>query len=647
VVFALTSCASGVAPGSPDANSVGDEPDGRAADSDAGITSDAKRVVVLVVGDGMGFGQLEAASRFAHGAPGALGVYSLPNRGEIRSASLSGITDSAAAATTMATGAATFNGRIGQDRAGAPRETLVELAHRLGMPAGVVSTAALAHATPGAFTAHRPSRDEYVDIADDQVLVVQPEVMLGGGAMYYDAAGTNASVRDDDGLVDAASAAGYTVARNAGQLQAAADESVRVLGLFADEHMDYELDRTADSEQPSLTDMSLAALDVLDRTSDEGFFLLIEGARIDMAGHGNDIERAIGETIELDRTVEAVRAWAAARPIDMTLIVTADHETGGLHVVEPAGMGEVPEVTWRWDQHTNARIGVFASGPGTELFDGVVSDFRSVHAVLSSSLTSAAIVQPPALIVPDGHLGDLRHRAVEQTVVSGFGEGFNQLDALYVDADEHGLAIGVEGLFQWDENAVVIALDVDYGAETGAGDLSGAVNDTEGRADAILASLNVVAPPVDGFGAELAVVVWGGVDPHLEDMHEDAGLRGIISPLGDPSDLWWYGAATNFGERVRVRGDAATPVSGDGLEVVIPWDTLYPDGVPAGATVALAAMMVNDDGGYTSNQALPPFTSGIDNPGRDLVPLPGIVVFVADSDADGVPDGDEAPTILP
>ena len=644
--IALSACASGRAPGSPDAGTHPGDPDADtvAPNGDAAV-ADQKRIVVLIIGDGMGRGQLDAASELAHGASGALAMQTLPNRGSMRTASLSGITDSAASATAMATGAMTFNGRIGQDRDNDAVETLVELAHRLGMPAGVVTTSALPHATPGAFTAHRPSREDYVDIADDQALVVQPEVMLGGGAKYYLAAGTGASVRDDAGLLDAMTAAAYEIVTTAAQLADASENGGRVIGLFADEHMDYELDRTAESQQPSLTEMSIAALDLLDRASEQGFFLVIEGARIDMASHVNDLERAIGETLEVDRTVEAVRTWAGDRSAQMTLIVTADHETGGLVVVEPAAMGELPTVSWRWEAHTNAQVDVFASGPGTAVFDGGICDQRWVHEVLASRLEGRALVEPQRLLVPDGHLGDLRYLAAQQTVVTGCGEGFNQLDALRVDADGRGLSIGIEGLFQWGQNAVVVVIDVDFGAATGAGDLVGAVSDTDGRADGILASLNLSAPPVTGFGAELAVVVWGGDDPHLEDTHDDAGLRGLAMPLGDPGDLWWYGAATNFGEGVRVHGAPFTPVTGDGLEVSIPWATIYPGGVPAGATIAFSAVLVNDDGGYTSNQALPAFTAGIANPGRELVPLPGVVVFTVDADADGVPDGNAAPTV--
>ena len=146
-----------------------------------------------------------------------------------------------------------------------------------------------------------------------------------------------------------------------------------------------------------------------------------------------------------------------------------------------------------------------------------------------------------------------------------------------------------------------------------------------------------------------AAVAWGGTNPRLEDLNDDTGLRGLVAPVGDPNNLWWYSAATNFGEKVRAGDLALTPTVGEGFEAFIPWTSLFPGStagqVPTGARVAVAAIMVNDDGGYSSNQALPPFAAGADNPGRDVVPLPGVVELAIDSDADGVADGNQAPTV--
>jgi alkaline phosphatase len=607
-------------------------------------------VVVLMIGDGMGQGQLEAASLYAYGEPGRLFLEGMPRRGQIRTASLSGFTDSAAAATAMATGELTYNGRVGLDRRGDPAETLVELAHRIGLRAGVVSTSSLPHATPAGFTAHRDSRGQYVEIAGDQALLVQPDVMLGGGWRYFLPAGEG-SVRTDEGLIAPLQAAGYDVVFSSAELHAlpAPGPGDRVAGLFAADHLDYVIDRDDGTTQPTLAEMSIAALAYAE-ASPNGFFLVIEGARIDMASHGNDLRRAITETLAFDEAVRAVSEWAASRE-DVTILVTADHECGGLDVIAPRPAGVLPDVTWRWGEHTNARVDIFGSGPGSELLDGVVADHVAVHAVIEALLLGEAPSLPERTLQPDGNLGELRHLAASQLNATSFGAGFNQLDALRVDADAYGLAVGVEGVFESGHNAVVLLVDVDLGAGTGYGAIGATLSDGTGRIDLILSSMSVDAPAVPGFGVDYAVASFGGREGRREDLIQDAGLRGFVPPRGEIDNLYWYGTPSTFGEGVRTSGVSIAPTAGEGWEVLLPWDALYPDhggGVPIGATVGIAVVLVNDDGGYTSNQSLPPFAAGtVSSPGRDPIALPGVVRFVVDSDLDGEGDGDEAPAALP
>lgn len=606
-----------------------------------------RRVVILMIGDGMGRAQLDAASLYATGATGGLYMQGLPHRGQVRTASLSGITDSAAAATTMATGVKTLNGRIGMDAQGQPVETLVERARRAGLRTGIVTTTSLPHATPGSFSAHRPSRHDYVDIAGDQALVVQPDVMLGGGLRYFLPAGPD-SDRDDAGLIEPLHAAGYDVVYTAAELAALEPSPGRKLfGGFAGDHLTYALERAPDSTEPTLAEMSLAAIRQLDATG-TGFFLMIEGGRIDHAGHGNDLANNVGETLAFDEAIAAVHAWQQTSDADVTLVITADHECGGLTIRSPpARAGQLPDVMWRWGQHTNARVDVFGAGSGTADLDGQVIDHAAVHALLAARVDGAAVVAPPRVLTPDGSFGELRYRVAEQVVTSGFGAGFNQLDALHLDADATGLAIGVEGVFEWAANAVVVLIDVDYGAGTGVTSFGGALSDSDGRVDAIVSSLHADGSALAGFGADFALVSWGGTDPHVEDLIDDAGLRALVAPLSAPDDLSWHGAAINFGERVRTSGTAVTTVTGEGLEVLIPWPSLYQSGLPAGATLAIAVVLVNDDGGYASNQALPPFAPGTPNPGRSDFALPAVAVLPVDADGDGLVDATFSPVVIP
>jgi alkaline phosphatase len=590
--------------------SAGTPPDA----SDSG-TTDQKRIVILMIGDGMGRGQREAASHFARGAPGQLFLESLPRRGTVITSGPSGTTDSAASATTMATGRRAFNGAIGIDRDGVPVQTVVELAHELGMPAGVVATSALPHATPGAFTAHKDSRHDLGEIAADQVRVVKPDVMLGGGAQYF------------GDLYDDLSTAGYHLVRDRAEL-ASAPATGALAGIFATDHLEFTIARPASTGEPTLLEMSRAALDRLDRSPD-GFFLMIEGSRIDMASHQNLLAEAIGETTAFDDTVEGVAQWAAGRD-DVTLIVTSDHECGGLEVVAGHGAGTLPDVRWRWLQHTNAPVGVYARGPGTEVFDGATIDHRTIHRVIESRLRGVPYEAPPAERIPDGRLADLPHVAAMQANMSGFGAGYNQLDALHLAADEHGLALGVAGLFEQDHNAVVVLIDVDFGAATGPARLRGALTDTNGIADAILSSLNLDAPATAGFGADLAIVTHGAQDPWLEQTVTAAGLRGLRAPYGAANNLGWFGLAMNFGDDTKSITSPAPPktaLANRGFEAHIPWEQLYPAGKPATPRLAISVVLVNDDGGYTSNQALPSFPAGTANPARVPTALPGIVVI--------------------
>jgi alkaline phosphatase len=592
-------------------------------------------VVIVLIGDGMGYGAMDAASLFKYGETGRLSMQTLPYRGEVRTGGPSGITDSAAAATVMATGEYTWNGRIALDRDAIPVETLVEHARQNGWAAGIVTTTSLPHATPAGFTAHTIGRGYMTSIAQDQVRRTKPQVMLGGGSIYY------------ADLMDEVERSGYVVANDRFQLEdAVATGTTRLFGAFVPDMMTMTASRPIDTLEPDLPQMARAALTVLDRDP-QGFFLMIEGGRIDHGGHANNLIDVVNETLTFDDTIALVTQWARARG-NVTILVTADHECGGLEIVAPHPAGEYPDVRWRWGNHTNARVAIYGEGPGTDVVDGAVIDQRWIHAIGMSRIDDAPMIVPGREPIPDGELGDLRHRAAVQEVATGYGEGFNQLDAMWLDATPRGLFVGIEGLFEWDTNAVEVWIDVDPGAGTGMPGLKDALTDTTGVVDSVLTASNVSAPTDSaiGFGADVALVAVGGADPHIEDLIETGGLRGLRAPYGEPSDLGWRRTSMNFGA-VRVRGTPLTRVPGQGMEAFVPWVELYPDGVvPVGARVAVAAVLVNSDGGHTSNQALPSFPAGTPNPGRVVTPLPGVVLYEVDANRDGIVDGDVPPTIV-
>jgi alkaline phosphatase len=611
---------------------------------DSGTSSADRPIVILMIGDGMGRGQRDTASLFAHGETGRLFMESLPHQGEITTASLSGVTDSAAAATAMATGAVTWNGVIGEDREEQPVQNLVEEARALGLSVGVVTTAEVTHATPAGFTAHEGSRNDGPDIADDQAVLL-PDVLLGGGAAHFIGQDELGSQRKDDGLIELIQSAGCTVLFERDALLA--DDPAQpgcLFGLFSTSHLEFMVERPEETTEPTLRELTQAALDRLDQDED-GFFLMIEGARIDMACHSNELERSIGETLEFDATVELVSDWLEGRE-NALLIVTADHETGGLEVSKPGAAGEYSEVTWQSREHSNADISLFAAGDGAEIFDGQTLHHPWVHAYISAHLYGQEIVAPAVPLLPDGLLNDHRWRVTEQSLTTDFGVGYNQLDALTLDVSPDGLFIGIEGVFEEDHNAVMVLIDHDPGQGTGTASLSGAFDDTDGALETILTNVSLTAPPIKDFGADMAVLTRGGSFSQVfASLSQFAGIRGTSEDYGAPDDLWWLTAAVNFTDDVLVSGSPGSVVTEKGVEMFVPWASLYPeekDLIPVDAAISLVAVLVNTDGTAISNQALPPWSEAVDS---DEVPLPGVVTFLIDSDSDGVPDGDVPPEV--
>ncbi len=269
--------------------------------------------IILAVGDGMGFDPIEVTS-VVHDD---LTLQSMTPVGYTRTHSRSGpVTDSAAAGTALATGIKAYNGQVsvrGPDGSEdvTPLTTIAEMASQLGKATGLVSTTRITHATPAVFGSHIHNRDLEPDIAD-QYIDQGVDVLLGGGRREW----------SDDHL-SAAREAGYELCMDRSDLQTAGDAPV--LGLFDTSHVTYTLDR--DGSIPSLVEMTQAAVDRL--VNNNGFFLMVEGGRIDHAEHGNDIQTTVSETKEFDDVVAWCREFVANRD-DTLLVVVSDHETGGL-----------------------------------------------------------------------------------------------------------------------------------------------------------------------------------------------------------------------------------------------------------------------------------------------------------------------------
>jgi alkaline phosphatase len=213
------------------------------------------------------------------------------------------------------------------------------------------------HATPAAFAAHALNRSNYDTIAWHYLIDSRPDLIFGGGGY-----GVTQSAAEE---------AGYTVVTDRNSLEDLTPmQGQTVYGLFGEGNMPYETEGLGDL--PHLSEMAVRSFELV-RDDPDGFFLMIEGGRIDHAGHSNDVGPLVREVIEFDEAIcrvqEMIEDWS-----ETLVIVTADHETGGLEVVSSNGAGELPDVTWSTTGHTGRNVPVYARGARAEEFAGVIDN---------------------------------------------------------------------------------------------------------------------------------------------------------------------------------------------------------------------------------------------------------------------------------
>ncbi len=402
--------------------------------------------IILLISDGCGYNCFDMASLYQHGRSRAQVYDSFPVRLAVSTHSASGTpydpqkawasfdfvlsdpTDSAAAATALATGIKTSDDVIGLSPEGQKLRTIVEVAESLGKKTGIVTSVPFCHATPAAFLAHAVSRYTYGDIARQIILESPADVVMGCGHPYFDMSGRPADKpnfryvggpetwealiqgkagadADRDGRPDP-----WILVETAEAIQTLTEGPTpsRVL-CIAPVHRTLQQEREGDAQAdpfvvpllqtvPTLDEMALAALNILDEDPD-GFFLMIEGGAVDWAGEDNQTGRLIEEQIFFNRTVEAVVGWIenSRRWEDTLIVVTSDHETG--YITGPGsgkerpyndfsktwtpllnrGKGKVPEMEWHSDEHTNMLVPLFAKGRGSERFVALADETDHVR----------------------------------------------------------------------------------------------------------------------------------------------------------------------------------------------------------------------------------------------------------------------------
>jgi alkaline phosphatase len=238
------------------------------------------------------------------------------------------VPDSAAAGTAIATGKKTNNGMVSVLPDGTPVKTVMERAIELGYKTGLVVKSTVTDATPAVFASHVIHRSKQDEIAN-QYLQRRIDVILGGGRSYWIPKSTSGSKRNDErDLISEAKSLGYSVVSNLTELSNIKEG--KVLGLFASDNMPIRLDADP-TVIPSLREMTEKAIELLYKDS-KGFFLMVEGSRVDHASHNNDAAGVVAELREFDEAVRVALDFYNKHPQETLLIVTTDHDNGGLSI---------------------------------------------------------------------------------------------------------------------------------------------------------------------------------------------------------------------------------------------------------------------------------------------------------------------------
>lgn len=316
----------------------------------------APKYVFFLIGDGLGSAQREMAELYLKQTSGKKGTSLVMNTLEeagINSTYCADtlITDSAAAGTALASGVKTNKGVVGQDENGNNVKTILELAEEKGIATGLVSTTRITHATPAAFASHNESRNNENDIAID-IAAAGVDFIAGGGVRYFipqnfknevgaDGATIKSKRKDDRDLIAEMQDDGYMMIAGADAVsefnKTDFSKETQVCALLTYSHLPYEVDRAnLYPDIPTLAEMTQAGIDVLSNDED-GFFMMIEGGRIDHACHANDPAGTLFDTLAFDDAVDVALDFYTEHPEETLVLVVGDHETGGLGLGFDAG----------------------------------------------------------------------------------------------------------------------------------------------------------------------------------------------------------------------------------------------------------------------------------------------------------------------
>jgi len=313
--------------------------------------------IILVIGDGMGLAHI-SLTEYLHKPPSP--IARMEAIGLQKTHSIDNLeTDSGAAGTAMSSGVKTFNAAIGMGPDSLPVQTIMELASQRGMKTGFVVTSSVVHATPACFYAHVNSRGSYEEIAK-QLVYSGIDVFVGGGEKYFR---NRNSDRID--LIGGLKNENFEVIHFTdppGKFKLDKISKEKKIACFTA----FEDPPRATNDRKYFTDMAIAAKEALEKRSDKGYLLMVEGSQIDWASHANDQEWLALEMQDMYDMLEALMKNIG--PDENTLlIVTADHETGYISLKGKKS----PRIEFNSKVHSSQMVPVFAKGPGAEEFLGI------------------------------------------------------------------------------------------------------------------------------------------------------------------------------------------------------------------------------------------------------------------------------------
>ncbi|MBP5170554.1 MAG: alkaline phosphatase [Bacteroidales bacterium] len=326
--------------------------------------------VIFMIGDGMGLNQAYAGA-WAKGEPLQMMASTTAFALQETWSADNKVTDSAASGTAMACGVKTYNYAIGLDRDSVPVESILEQSARNGKATGIVVTCAMTHATPASFVAHQTNRNKGEEIAVD--IVHSPvEVMIGGGRKHFEAR------KDSLNMSDSLRAKGFDVVYT---LEDAINSSSKYLAAFcAEDKLPTVVDGRGDF-LPKAVELAIKKL----KKEKNGFFLMVEGSQIDMRCHSNDMVGEIGEMLDFDDAI-AVALEFAKKDKHTLVVITADHETGGLAILQKGEYEGAEKFRHKFTTtgHTGVPVPIYAYGPGSENYEGLMQN--SDHKAIMSRL---------------------------------------------------------------------------------------------------------------------------------------------------------------------------------------------------------------------------------------------------------------------